>query len=405
MRTLTFHRILGSGAMGTVYYAELKAPGGFVRPCAVKVMKGAGPDREHFLARMRDEARLLGMLRDEQVLGVSELVTVGDRDAVIMEYVEGMDLSDVVAGRKVPPRALCEMGAEIAGTLYRAHKARHPSTGEPLNVIHRDIKPTNLMITARGSLRMLDFGVARAAFSDRESHTQGLVLGTLNYFPPEVLAGDEPTPAVDIFGLGLTLWELATGKSWGSPQAQQQRFERRVDLRMGELPPDLQPLVAVLRSILQWNPKLRPDGGVVERALLHAAAQCPGDGLRVWARDVIPEALAERERQSRSRQDDLVGRTLQIFSLTSDTSGVPDAEAQPLSAVSSVDATLVRPSQVPTTPQITPPSTLLNTGLPEKSPVVPKSWLIPVMIGVGVGLAFGLLAAAGVVLALVLALR
>ena len=65
MRTLTFNRVIGAGAMGSVYHAELRAPGGFVRVCAVKVMKASGPDGEHFMARMRDEARLLGMLQDE----------------------------------------------------------------------------------------------------------------------------------------------------------------------------------------------------------------------------------------------------------------------------------------------------------------------------------------------------
>jgi serine/threonine protein kinase len=377
MRTLTFNRILGSGAMGTVYQAELKAPGGFVRPCAVKVMKGSGPDREQFMGRMRDEARLLGMLQDEQVIGVSELVSVGERDAVIMDYVEGIDLSELLGGKGVPPRALCEMGAEIAGTLYRAHKARHPSTGVPLNVIHRDIKPANVMITSRGGVRLLDFGVARAAFSDRESHTQGLVLGTLNYFPPEVLAGYEPTPAVDIYGLGLTLWECATGKPWGTPQAQQQRFERRVDQRIAELPDDFRFLVPVLRSILQWDPKLRPDGGVVERALLHAAGQCPGDGLRTWAREVIPDALRARDRASEVKKDELVGKTLQVQGLDS----TPEADAQTLTAPAPV---VPPPATVPrATPPAPPqrPSTVVRTSAPPvPAPATPSRSLVPVVV-------------------------
>jgi serine/threonine-protein kinase len=312
MRTLTFNRIIGSGAMGTVYHAELKTPGGFVRPCACKVMKASGPDRDQFMSRMRDEARLLGMLQDEQVLGVAELVNVGDRDAVIMDYVEGIDLAELIKRHRVPARALCELGAEIAGTLHRAHKARHPSTGRPLNVIHRDIKPANIMVTPRGGIRLLDFGVARAAFADRESQTQGLVLGTLNYFPPEVLAGSEPTPAVDIYGLGLAMWECATGTNWGSPQAQQKRFESRVDERLAQIGSDYKDLEPVLRSILQWDPMLRPDGGVVERALLHAAGTAPGDPLRVWARDVVPQALAERDAEAKRIRDELVGKTFEV---------------------------------------------------------------------------------------------
>lgn len=296
--------------MGTVYHADLKVPRGFQRVCAVKVMKATGPDRDHFVTRMRDEARLLGMLQDEQVLGVSELVMVEDRDAVIMEYVDGIDLADLIKVARVPPRALAELGAEIAGVLHRAHNAKHPQTAEPLHVIHRDVKPANVMITPRGGVRLLDFGVARAAFANRESQTQGLVLGTLNYFPPEILAGQEPTPAVDIYGLGLTLWECATGREWGSPQVQQKRFERRVDQRLAEIEEQYKHLLPVLRQILQWDPMLRPDGGVVERALLHAADSCAGEGLRTWARDIVPPMLANRDAQA--ARDELVGRTVPI---------------------------------------------------------------------------------------------
>ena len=124
MRTLTFNRILGAGAMGTVYHAEMRTPGGFARQCAVKVMKSTSPDQQHFRARMRDEARLLGMLQDEQILGVSELVRVVGQDCVVMEYVDGVDVSDLIRKQPVPPRALAELGAEVAGTLHRATKYR-----------------------------------------------------------------------------------------------------------------------------------------------------------------------------------------------------------------------------------------------------------------------------------------
>ena len=324
MRTLTFQRTLGTGAMGTVYFAELRAGRSFSRTCAAKVMRATAPDQEHFRARMRDEARLLGMLQDEQILGVSELVRVEGRDCVIMEFVEGADLAEIAKSGVVPPRALAELGAEIAGTLARAHRAKHPQTGEPLRVVHRDIKPANVMVTSRGSVRLLDFGVARAAFASRESQTQGLVLGTLNYFPPEVLSGGDPTPAVDIFGLGLTLWECATGREWGSPQVHRHRFERRVEQRLSELPEPYAALQPLFKQILSWDPALRPDGAVVERAFLQAADQCGGEGLRTWARDVVPPLL--QQRAAEAPKDEWVGRTLPI-------EGVQLDEPQPLAAL------------------------------------------------------------------------
>ncbi|MEZ4316570.1 MAG: serine/threonine-protein kinase [Myxococcota bacterium] len=310
MRTLTFNRIIGTGSFGTVYHAELRVPRGFSRQCAVKVMKSTSPDQEHFRARMRDEARLLGMLQDEQILGVSELVKVEGRDIVVMEYVEGVDLSDIIQSHQVPPRALAELGAEMAGTLDRAHSAQHPNTGEPLRVVHRDVKPANVMVTRRGGVRLLDFGVARAAFASRESETQGLVLGTLNYFPPEILAGADPSPAVDIYGLGLIIWECATGKEWGSPQVHRKRFERRVQQRLAVIDDDYKGLLPVMKAILNWDPAERPTGAEVEQLLLSAADSCTGEGLRTWARLVVPPILDARAKESQS--DELVGRTLPI---------------------------------------------------------------------------------------------
>ncbi|MCB9668171.1 MAG: serine/threonine protein kinase [Alphaproteobacteria bacterium] len=336
MRTLTFNRVIGAGSFGTVYHAELRVPRGFSRQCAVKVMNATSPDQDHFRARMRDEARLLGMLADEQILGVAELVMADNRDIVVMDYVEGVDLSDIIVSQPVPPRALAEMGAEIAGTLHRAHTAAHPNTGEPLRVVHRDVKPANVMITARGGVRLLDFGVARAAFSARETETQGLVLGTLNYFPPEILAGADPSPAVDIYGLGLILWECATGKEWGSPQVHRKRFERRVEQRLAAVEPDYADLLPVLRAILEWDPAQRPDGGEVEQLLLSAADACTGEGLRTWARMVVPPILEAR--QSEQLQDELVGRTLPLQGEEQSDGLQPIPEAVTVKAETSVES-------------------------------------------------------------------
>lgn len=332
MRTLTFNHVIGSGAMGTVYKAELRVPsGGFTRQCAVKVLKRGSPDQEPFRARMRDEARLLGMLQDEHILGVSELVRVEGRDAVVMEYVEGVDLSDLLNAGTVPARALAELIAVLGGTLFRAHTAKQPTTGEPLKVIHRDVKPANIMLTVRGSVRVLDFGVARAAFAARESKTQGLVLGTLNYFPPEVLSGFDPTPAVDIYGLGLTMWECATGKSWGTPDVGQAKFDSKLEQRLRLLDPSYRELVPVLRKMVAWHPSDRPSGDGVEEMLLTAAEGCVGKGLRSWAGEAVPPLLNTRVKLANSKTDELVGRTVVIGSDSEtfrDLSGESESEPQ-----------------------------------------------------------------------------
>lgn len=296
--------------MGSVYHAELRAPHGFRRACAVKVMKPVGGEHAHLVERMRDEARLLGLLHDEQILGVSELIRVNGQDAVVMEFVEGADLSDLREIAPMPPRALAELGAELAGTLFRAHTAMHPSTGEHLHVIHRDVKPANIMVTSRGGVRLLDFGVARAVFGGREAQTRGLVLGTFNYFPPEIILGAEPSPAVDIYGLGISLWECAAREEWGTPVMQQSRFERRVDRRLTGLPDGYAPLAPMLRAMLQFEPEDRPTGDQVEAQLLKIADELAGAGLRTWARKVVPKSMSSRT--VNKPDDDLTGRTFDV---------------------------------------------------------------------------------------------
>lgn len=319
MRTVTFHRVVGAGAMGTVYHAELGAPGGFRRTCAVKIIRALEGDYAHFVTRMRDEARLLGLLDDEAVLGVSELVQVSGRDAVIMELVEGVDL-DALTSSGVPPRALAEVGAELAGVLHRIHTANHPATGEPLAVVHRDVKPGNVMVTARGGIKLLDFGVARAVFGERESETRGLVLGTLNYFAPEVLLGEPPSPAIDLYGLGLTLWEAATGLQWGPPVVQQSEYADRLERALARLSAGHAPLRPVLASLLAFEPLDRPSGGRVEEVLLSLADRLDGEGLRTWAREQVPRHMDGRPVPA--DEESLVGETLPIEE-------VPEAEPLP----------------------------------------------------------------------------
>lgn len=292
MRKLAFIRPLGSGAVGTVYLADMVSGRGFRRQVAVKVLMGDQPGAEQFLTRMRDEARLLGLLNDERILEVSELVRVASRDAVIMEFVEGIDLASIVEGDEVvPARALAEIGAMVAGALHKAHTATHPGSLEPLNVIHRDVKPANIMVTVRGSVKLLDFGVARAHFEARESFTGQLVLGTLNYMAPEYIVTGEVTPAADIYGLGIALFEAASGKTFGQPRIRRERFETAVEEALESIQQSHGELVPLLASMLEWEPTARPDGAILERQLMAAADELRGNSLRSWAATAIPPRL------------------------------------------------------------------------------------------------------------------
>jgi tRNA A-37 threonylcarbamoyl transferase component Bud32 len=312
MRSLHFQRLLGSGAFGSVYLADLVGEQGFRRQVAVKVLLRDHAQGDMFMSRVRDEARLLGLLADDHILKVLELARIEGRDAVLMEYVEGVDLGAVVqAGSRPPPRALGELGAAVAGALHRAHRAVHPNTGQALNVIHRDVKPANVMLTSRGGVKLLDFGVARARFEARESYTGQFVLGTLNYMAPEYIVTGEVSPAADIYGLALTLWEAACGDVFGQPKLREDLHLARVEERLAVIADTHAELVPILRQMLGWDPRARPDGAAAERAFLAAADMLRGTGLRTWAAEAVPGALA-REREAARDEVGLLGRVIPI---------------------------------------------------------------------------------------------
>jgi tRNA A-37 threonylcarbamoyl transferase component Bud32 len=319
MRSLHFQRLLGSGAFGSVYLADLVGQRGFRRQVAVKVLLKDNAHGDMFMSRVRDEARLLGLLADDHILKVLELAKIEGRDAVLMEYVEGVDLAATVdGGFRPPPRALAELGAAVAGALHRAHRAVHPSSGEPLNVIHRDVKPANVMVTSRGSVKLLDFGVARARFESRESYTGQFVLGTLNYMAPEYIVTGEVSPAADIYGLALTLWESACGDVFGQPKLRQDLHVARVEERLEVISGTHAELVPILRQMLAWDPRARPDGAAVERAFIAAMDMLRGTGLRSWAGEAVPKVIAKEQGAARDEVG-LLGRTIPL--------GVDDAVA------------------------------------------------------------------------------
>lgn len=333
MRTLEFQRVLGAGAFGVVYLADLIGSRDFRRQVAVKIILANNPDGDMFVTRVRDEARLLGLLQDDHILKVLELVRIEGRDAVVMEYVEGVDLGAIVeAGFRPPPRALAELAAAVAGALHRAHTATHPGTGEPMNVIHRDVKPANIMLSTRGNVKLLDFGVARARFEARESFTGQFVLGTLNYMAPEYIVTGQISPAADIYGLALTMWEAVTGEVYGQPKLRKDQHDQRLGERLRQLGDGYNDLATVLQRMLAWNPAERPDGATVERMLLASTDSLKGKGLRSWTSEVVARVIAL---QSSNAKDvvNLVGRSIPLGD--AETAAPPKLPASKAGAASS----------------------------------------------------------------------
>ena len=309
-RTLEFLGILGRGGFGTVYLANLHGRDRFVRRVAVKILRHAGDEDGGLVARQRDEARLLGLLSNEGIVQVLDLTEIGGRPAVVMEYVEGADVGEVakvLRGRQFPfpPRAAFEIVAAAAAALDAAWSSASPVTGVPLRVIHRDIKPANIVMTARGGVKVLDFGIARAEFN-RDGVTGSAFFGTPVYMAPEFWIQEPIGAAYDIFALGVSLLELLSGQPPERAPMEEVRFGVWRDEKTAF--PDLpEPARALLRDLLAYNALDRPSAASAFERATDVAGGLPGDTLPRLARSLIPELVEARARTMDT--NDLPSRT------------------------------------------------------------------------------------------------
>jgi serine/threonine protein kinase len=311
-----------------VYLAKVMHADGFSRLAAIKLLHQRWSENVEIAQRMRDEARLLGWLRHRNIVDVIDLTTIGGRVAVIMEYLEGIDFKGAInhiedTGSRMPPRAALEATAFVASALDAAYN-RPPYQGEkPLRVIHRDIKPSNIMVDESGTVKVLDFGVARADFDHRESHTQELQFGSVDYMPPERLFFEPETPFSDVYSLGSTLYELLAleklGKAKGRPEKHAQFLVDRMDfLRTRcDLPGAAgDATIEFVRAMCAYNHEGRPSAAEVVTRCRALARGFEGEGLTEWAERLIPplvKAIREAPREPNPLTDSILSEDSASF--------------------------------------------------------------------------------------------
>jgi eukaryotic-like serine/threonine-protein kinase len=206
---------IASGGMATVYAAELVGPGGFARKVAIKRMHGHLAGDEEFLAMFMDEARVAACVHHPNVVATHEVVAEGDELFLVMEYIEGASLGQLVGrankrGETVPLAIALAIGADMARGLHAAHTARGPD-GEALEIVHRDVSPQNVLVGLDGRARITDFGVAKAR-SRLQITGDGVLKGKMSYMAPELLGGAAAARVTDVYAAGVVLWELCTGR-------------------------------------------------------------------------------------------------------------------------------------------------------------------------------------------------
>lgn len=286
--------MLGQGAFGAVYLAETVGTG-LERRVAIKVLKPERAATPGLVGRLRDEARMLALIRHRAIVRVDDLVELDGNWSIIMEYVEGCDVTELLRDGPVPPRAALALAEEVASALHAAYHQPGPD-GSPLRLIHRDIKPSNLRVTAQGDVKILDFGVARAEFADREEATTEASFGTIPYMAPERFQGED-THAGDVYALGVTLFEMLTGLKPGRTAMDDERSPPGGRLAahwdwLANITPQLHDLIA---AMLAREPQNRPNARECVRILEQVRAALPGEALDEWSERVVPEGLRRQE--------------------------------------------------------------------------------------------------------------
>jgi serine/threonine-protein kinase len=201
--------LLGAGGMGQVYLAMDERLG---RKVAVKVLPQEAIADESARKRLLREARAVATLDHPNICTIHEVGEDGGRNFIVMQYIEGETMAQRIRHRGLMLREALDLAVQIADALVEAH-TRH--------IIHRDIKPQNIMIDARGQAKVLDFGLAKVVHAEAESATatqdqltgSGMILGTIPYMSPEQVRGEELDERSDIFSFGAMLYEMASGQS------------------------------------------------------------------------------------------------------------------------------------------------------------------------------------------------
>jgi serine/threonine-protein kinase len=217
-------KLIARGGMGDVYLAATTGIEGAERPCVVKTVRRDHVHDGSFLARFLDEARVQSQLNHPGVAQVLEASTDENGEPyTVVEFVEGRSLSDVRAraiqlGARLGWAEAVAIAIEMANALGHVHE-RAGSDGTPLGIVHRDLSPQNVMLGYVGEVKLIDFGTARG--QNRKCHTvAGVVFAKPGYVAPEVARQQVGDARIDLYALGIMLWELCAGRRFlsGDPQ-------------------------------------------------------------------------------------------------------------------------------------------------------------------------------------------
>jgi eukaryotic-like serine/threonine-protein kinase len=296
---------VAEGGLATVWHGVARSTEVFARPVAIKVMK-----REfstvggHYLSMFLEEARIGAQLQHANLVQVLDFIVeasaAGPVYCLILEWIDGVDLRTMVqtsaaTSYPLPWGLIAHVGVGVLRGLAAAHERRLPD-GTVAPVIHRDASPQNVLLGTNGNIKLTDFGMARARDRIAEHTAPGIVKGTLSYIAPEILKGKPPTPACDIYSVGVTLWEALVGDRMfhaPSPPALIEKIRNGDIQPITERCPDLPPkLAATIHKALSNDPTQRHPSA---RAMVHELTELLNEGGWGDADTLVGNAVIETQ--------------------------------------------------------------------------------------------------------------
>jgi len=296
------HAELAAGGMAVVYLARQTGPVGFGKTVAVKRLHPHLAKDPYFAAMFLDEARLAARVQHPNVVPILDVVSSESELFLVLEYVRGETLSGLIRAsrkkdQKIPVPIAAAIVVGLLAGLHAAHEARD-ELGKPLNIVHRDVSPQNLIVGADGVPRVLDFGVAKAA-TRLQTTREGQLKGKIPYMSPEQLSG-EVTARSDVYSSALVLWEALTCQRLfrGETEAQVLHLVMTLEAPVPSLlNPDVSPeLDAIVMKGLSRDPAARY---ATARDMAAAIEACTpiASAMKIaeWVEALIGPTLAARD--------------------------------------------------------------------------------------------------------------
>ncbi|MBX3200345.1 MAG: serine/threonine protein kinase, partial [Labilithrix sp.] len=341
--------VLAQGGMGTVWLARLTGKHGFERLVALKtILPTYGNDRQ-FSDMFLDEARIAAQIDHENVARILEIGE--DRDVLYhaMELIDGESLRKLyrdirAVGAPFPLAVALRVAADVCAGLHAVHELRGPD-GRPLEVVHRDVSPQNILLNVRGTIKLIDFGVAKARQRRSEDTTAGTLKGKIEYMAPEQARGDRVDRRADVYAVGAVLYELLAGEPVRSTEEGRQLLALHELMTGAPYEPLHHSVPLPVRSLvdraLSLDPQLRY--GTTED-MRHALEQAMVTIGHVATSDDVANVLTHFSRERTQRRKDAIEVALRSAQSLEKEPSAPGSAGGSRASVHTVVAPLKAPS-------------------------------------------------------------